>query len=79
MVTWVLWQRLRVSCGYDECNRRSQPILFADNWRVKLNANRDWYLDDQKYGSNEKRRVGRSKNADLLFGIDGSFRSLEID
>lgn len=44
-----------------------------------MSNKRDWYLDDQKYISNEKKRIGKSKNADLLFGIDGSFRSLEID
>ena len=52
---------------------------MASEWQRKLTANREWYLDDQKYGSDEKRRVGRAKNADMLFGIDGSFRSLEID
>lgn len=54
-------------------------LSYIDSWKVRLNENRDWYLDDQKYGANEKRRVGRPKNADVLFGIDGSFRSLDID
>lgn len=44
-----------------------------------LVANREFFLEDEKYGVDEKKRVGNAKNADNLFGLDGSFRKLVID
>jgi hypothetical protein len=45
----------------------------------KLMANRDYFVEDENYGVDEKKRVGRPKNSDSLFGLDGSFRQLVID
>lgn len=40
---------------------------------------REWFIEDGLYKTDEKKRPGRPKNADALFGTDGSFRSLEFD
>jgi hypothetical protein len=45
----------------------------------RLIAKRDFFLEDEKFGVDEKKRVGRPKNADNLFGLEGSFRQLAID
>jgi hypothetical protein len=45
----------------------------------KIINNREYYLQDLKYKSDEKKRVGIPKNEETLFGIDGSFRQLEFD
>lgn len=45
----------------------------------RLVAMRDFFIEDEKYGVDEKKRVGRPKNADNLFGLEGSFRQLAID
>lgn len=45
----------------------------------RLVGNRDYFIEDEKYGVDEKKRVGRPKNSDSLFGLDGSFRQLVID
>lgn len=45
----------------------------------RLVANRDFFLEDEKYGVDEKKRVGKPRNADNLFGLDGTFRQLAID
>lgn len=45
----------------------------------RLVANREFFLEEDKFGVDEKKRVGRPKNADSLFGLDGSFRQLAID
>jgi len=45
----------------------------------RLLANRDFFLEDENYGVDEKKRVGRPNNPDNLFGLEGSFRQLGID
>ncbi|GAB0091091.1 hypothetical protein DMENIID0001_058940 [Sergentomyia squamirostris] len=50
---------------------------IIDDWTDKLLARRDWYLDDVKYKSDEKKRIGKAKNSDIL--MQGSFRSLDFD
>lgn len=45
----------------------------------KLIAYRDYFIEDENYGVDEKKRIGRPKNSDSLFGLDGSFRQLAID
>jgi len=44
-----------------------------------LVANREFFIEDEKYGVDEKKRVGRPKNSESLFGVDGTFRQLTID
>lgn len=45
----------------------------------QLLAYRDFFIEDDKYGVDEKKRVGKPKNSDSLFGLDGTFRQLAID
>jgi CRAL/TRIO domain len=52
--------------------------LLAD-LSAMLIANRDYFLQDDKFGVDEKKRPGRAKNPETLFGVDGSFRSLNVD
>lgn len=44
-----------------------------------LVENREFFIEDDNYGVDEKRRVGRPKNSENLFGLEGSFRQLTID
>lgn len=52
---------------------------ISNDLEKRLIANRDFFIEDEKYGVDEKKRVGRPKNADNLFGLEGSFRQLAID
>lgn len=52
---------------------------LTDSLEKRLVANREFFLQDDKYGVDEKKRVGKPKNADSLFGLDGTFRQLAID
>ncbi|XP_066592371.1 alpha-tocopherol transfer protein-like [Prorops nasuta] len=46
----------------------------------KLEKHRAWFLEDEKNNRvNEALRVGKGKNATDLFGVEGSFKKLEID
>ncbi|XP_059622425.1 alpha-tocopherol transfer protein-like [Phlebotomus argentipes] len=49
------------------------------HWEKKFIEFRDYFLEDDKYGTDEKKRPGRPKTEETIFGIDGSFRKLNVD
>nr|XP_019550290.2 uncharacterized protein LOC109420412 [Aedes albopictus] len=49
------------------------------NWEKKIVSYRDYFLEEDQYGTDEKKRPGRPKNAESLFGVEGSFRQLQVD
>lgn len=48
-------------------------------WLEKVNSYRDWFLADQEYKSDESKRIGTPKTSDNVFGLEGSFRKLNVD
>jgi hypothetical protein len=50
------------------------PLDIIDAMEKQLVDNRDFFIEDDK-----KKRVGRPKNSESLFGLEGSFRQLVID
>lgn len=53
---------------------------IIQEWEQKIKDNYERLVEDVKvYKIDEKKRIGIPKNPESLFGIDGTFRKLEID
>lgn len=48
-------------------------------WKRKVESYRDWFMEDEKRRSNEDLRQGAPKTISHLFGMEGSFRKLNVD
>ena len=52
---------------------------IINDWKKRIIEFRPFFLEDVKYKTNERKRIGEPKSAMDLFGIDGSFRKLDVD
>lgn len=53
-------------------------IIFSDDWKIFFNSQNDALLTQEKLRTNKEQRPGKSiKN--INFGVDGSFRKLDLD
>ncbi|KOB65224.1 putative intracellular [Operophtera brumata] len=52
---------------------------ILDYWRKKLNEYNTFLEEDYQFGTDERKRAGKPKTAESMFGADGSFRKLEVD
>ncbi|XP_034236646.1 retinol-binding protein pinta-like [Thrips palmi] len=75
-----LYKDIPQSCLPNEYGGEAGTIdELAAAWKAKVESERDWLLADEKRRSDEKKRPGRPKTADALFGMEGSFRKMEFD
>ncbi|XP_013200522.1 alpha-tocopherol transfer protein-like [Amyelois transitella] len=52
---------------------------LIDYWKVKVENYRDWFIKEEKAITDESKRPGKPKTSSELFGVEGSFRKLEVD
>ncbi|KAH8375261.1 hypothetical protein KR200_004039, partial [Drosophila serrata] len=45
----------------------------------QFSAYKEYFAEDSQYGVDERLRPGKRVNADSIFGVEGSFRKLDID
>ena len=54
--------------------------MYIGFWKKKVEENRDILMRDEMINkADESKRVGRPKTSRELFGIEGSFRKLNVD
>jgi len=76
----TLYQYVPKEClpaEYGGSNGTIQDVIST--WRTKLLDYKPFFEEEASYGTNEKLRRGQPVNAESLFGIEGSFRKLDID
>ncbi|XP_026324459.1 retinol-binding protein pinta-like [Hyposmocoma kahamanoa] len=52
---------------------------IVDHWKKKVQEYSSWLEEDEKYGTDESKRPGKPKTAEDMFGLEGSFRQLQVD
>lgn len=52
--------------------------LFAKEKKLFLD-NVDYYLAEEKKTTDESKRVGKPKGVNEVFGVEGTFKKLDID
>jgi hypothetical protein len=53
--------------------------FILDGYAKELLEFNDWFLADAESGVDEKKRPGKPKTSQDLFGLEGSFRQLTVD
>lgn len=48
-------------------------------WENKIGEYREYLLEEVQFGTDESKRQAPLKHADALFGVEGSFRKLDVD
>lgn len=56
------------------------PInALTASFNAKIMSYKDYMVEDEKYKSDEKKRIGSPKTSSDMFGMEGSFRTLSLD
>lgn len=53
--------------------------LFLELFKQRLESYRDWFIEDSKFGVDETKRRGKPQIYSDIFGVEGSFKQLNVD
>ena len=53
--------------------------MISEEWAQKIEARREWFLEDESYRVLEEKKPGALKKIKDMFGSSQSLKSLEID
>lgn len=65
----------------NELGGKGGPLMELHEAEIKkLENHREWFLEDESRSRvDESKRPGKAKSATDLFGVEGSFKKLDID
>lgn len=52
---------------------------ITEYWKRKVESYQSWFKENENYYSIESKRRGKPKTSDIVFGVEGSFRRLDVD
>lgn len=52
---------------------------IMQEWEKKMDQYSEYFKKNAEYGTDEKLRPGKAVDFDSMFGIEGSFRKLDVD
>uniref|UniRef100_A0A1A9ZAM8 CRAL-TRIO domain-containing protein n=1 Tax=Glossina pallidipes TaxID=7398 RepID=A0A1A9ZAM8_GLOPL len=63
----------------DYGGENSSIAEIIEEWDKKLDKYREYFSKSTEWGAHEELRIGETKDYNGLYGIEGSFRKLEVD